>query len=119
MDDSFALFWILIMKLTIAIVVLFVAGFIGIDFVSKYAMGGVEAGLPGGGDGKYAEYHEDNLFSYYLSDFDSEYKPSWFGSEDDEEVPLTRGQVTNPFASGANSGVGESSTETIRHEGIR
>ncbi|MFG0289896.1 MAG: hypothetical protein ACF8CQ_17080 [Rhodopirellula sp. JB044] len=104
------------MKLTIAIVVLFVAGFIGIDFVSKYAMGGVEAGLPGGGDGKYAEYHEDNLFSYYLSDFDSEYKPSWFGSEGDAEVPQTRGQVTNPFASGADGGVGELGTETVQRE---
>ncbi|MCM2371932.1 hypothetical protein [Aporhodopirellula aestuarii] len=99
------------MKLALAVVALFVAGFIGIDYASNYALGGVEAGLPNGGAGKLAQYHEDNLFSYYLSDFDSEYKPSWFGSEEKEDGERrTNGQVTNPFAMETQDGVADRNT---------
>ena len=65
------------MKTVIAIIVMFVGGFFVIDYCSKYMLGGIEGGMPGGGHGKFADFHEDNLFSYFLSDYDEEYKPSF------------------------------------------
>jgi len=83
------------MKTALAMVVLLLGGFVAVNYVSNYAMGGIEAGLPGGGHGRYADYHEDNLFSYWLSDYDEEYRPSFFSEEDGDAVV---GQATsNPF----------------------
>ena len=84
------------MKTVIALVALLTAGFVGINYVSCYLMGGIEAGLPNGGDGKFADYHDDNLFSYYLSDYDPRYRPSFF-SGDDSALQLQGETMANPF----------------------
>lgn len=64
------------MKTIVSILILFVAGFLAIDYAGKYAMGGIESGLPGGGDGKYSDFHENNFFAYFLSGYDDDYKPA-------------------------------------------
>ena len=64
------------MKLAVAFIVLAVGSLFAFDFVSRYAMGGIESGMPGGGDGKFAEYHDNNFFAYWLSGGDENYKPS-------------------------------------------
>ena len=64
------------MKLVVAFIVLAVGSLFAIDYVSKYAMGGIESGMPGGGEGKFADYHDNNFFAYWLSGGEEEYKPS-------------------------------------------
>lgn len=63
------------MKNIIAIVALCVGFFVAIDYVSKYAMGGIESGM-GGGYGRYADYHSDNWFAYFMSGGDEDFRPS-------------------------------------------
>lgn len=84
------------MKLACLMVALFVGGFLAIDYGSKYMMGGVEAGLPNGGHGHYADYHENNVFSYWLSDYDETYRPSYLTHERDDQPTLGQA-ATNPF----------------------
>jgi hypothetical protein len=79
---------------------MFVGGFIAIDYGSKSMMGGIEAGMPNGGHGKFSDFHVDNLFSWFLSDYDDEYKPSYvnnsmFNSEAGSVIP--EDAETNPF----------------------
>ncbi|TWU08243.1 hypothetical protein [Stieleria varia] len=104
------------MKLVVAVVVLFVGGFVGINYGSKYILGGIEAGMPGGGEGKYAEYHEGNKFTSYLKNKKKRNKANYmpgkhstltFGSgtggktESGYKAPVVEapGDIsTNPFA---------------------
>ena len=67
-----------------------VAGFVGVNYVSKYMMGGIESGIPGN-KGLYKEYHEGNLFADYLKGMGKEKKKSY--------APVDAPAVsTNPFA---------------------
>lgn len=54
------------MKSVVGIVVLMTAVFAGYYYGSAYMMGGLEAGMPGGGNGQFSDYHDDNLITEYL-----------------------------------------------------
>ncbi|TWU43640.1 hypothetical protein Poly51_62510 [Rubripirellula tenax] len=55
------------MKIVVALVLLFVGSMVGIYYASNYVMGGVESGLPGGGNNLYADYHDGNMFADFFS----------------------------------------------------
>ena len=79
------------MKSTVGIVVLMIGGMAGIYYASAYVMGGIEGGMPGGGNGHFSDYHDGNLVTEYLG-----------GSSEDNgfTTAYTAGDVTaaNPFA---------------------
>ncbi|TWU40436.1 hypothetical protein [Novipirellula artificiosorum] len=54
------------MKYMIAAVVLVAASLAAFHYGGCYLLGGIEAGMPNGGAGKFKEYHKDNLFTEYL-----------------------------------------------------
>lgn len=54
------------MKSVAGIIVLMVGGMAGIYYASSYVMGGIEGGMPGGGNGHFSEYHDGNLVTEYL-----------------------------------------------------
>ncbi len=78
------------MKTIVGIVVLMVGGTVGIYFASSYVMGGIEGGMPRGGDGHFSDYHEDNAVTEF------------FGGRKESgglATGFTAGDVnTNPFA---------------------
>lgn len=65
--------------------------FAGITYGSCYILGGIEAGMPGGGHNRFAEYHEGNKFTSFLK---GEPVFSGWGAAADASA----GEVTsNPF----------------------
>lgn len=79
------------MKTAVALIVLMVGGMAGIYYASCYVMGGIEAGMPGGGNGHYADYHQDNAITSYFGG--GSVNEHGFASQS------TPGDVTaNPFA---------------------
>lgn len=54
------------MKLVIAFVLLIVGVNVAYHYAGCYVLGGIEAGMPGGGHGKFKEYHEGNLVTKYF-----------------------------------------------------
>ena len=79
------------MKNVISIVVLIAGAHVAIYFASCYVMGGIEAGLPGGGNKVYGEYHDDNLVTDWLSGGESKARST------SSESPRSRGVAANPF----------------------
>ena len=54
------------MKSVVGLVVLMTAVFAGYYYGSAYMMEGLEAGMPGGGNGQFSDYHDGNLITEYL-----------------------------------------------------
>lgn len=72
------------MKLVIAMVLLIAGATAAYHYGSSYVMGGIEGGLPGGGNQQFKEYHDDNLVTKFLG-----------GNKEDG---FTQGDVSeNPF----------------------
>jgi len=66
--------------------------FAGIAYGSFYVMGGIEAGLPGGGHEKFADYHDGNKVTKFFQG-EPMFSSGWSSSD------YTQGEVTsNPFA---------------------
>ena len=75
------------MKTVVCMVAIFVIGSVGIYYGSCYVMGGIEGGMPNGGHGKFADYHDGNMITEF------------FEKESGSSAPgITSGDVTsNPF----------------------
>ena len=74
-------------------VFLIVMFFVACGYGSMYMLGGIEAGLPGGGHGKFADYHEGNKVTSFMegnSFFGDDSRPSWDHAQGDVS--------SNPFA---------------------
>jgi hypothetical protein len=76
------------MKGVIVLVVLVAGSLVATYFGSTYVLGGIEAGMPGGGHGKFSDYHEGNLITEFFGSDESGCGPADF---DPGEVD------TNPF----------------------
>jgi hypothetical protein len=88
------------MKSVVGIVVLMTAGFVGYYYGSAYVMGGIEAGLPGGGNGQFSDYHDGNLITEYLSGQSGDVaSTNTYTAGNVSAKSYTAGDVTaNPFA---------------------
>mgnify|MGYP001811674888 FL=1 len=54
------------MKTVMGVVVLMTAVFAAYYYGSAYTMGAMEAGMPGGGNGQFSDYHDGNHITEYL-----------------------------------------------------
>tara|TARA_R110002049_G_scaffold2750_2_gene21661 strand:- start:518335 stop:518655 length:321 start_codon:yes stop_codon:yes gene_type:complete len=78
--------------------VIAIAGFhVAIYYGSCYVMGGIEAGLPGGGNRVYGDYHEGNQVTAFFKGESIQWP--WSSSEQDPNDPAWNpGQAaSNPF----------------------
>ncbi len=72
-------------KTVVLIVVAFVGFIVAYDYVSKCTLAEIEAGLPGGGQQKFADYKNNPVKSFF---------DQWGGSSDGEVGEVSE----NPFA---------------------
>lgn len=88
------------MKSVVGIVILVTAVFAGYYYGSAYVMGGIEAGIPGGGNGHFAEYHDNNLITEYLCGKSGDVAPTnTFTAGNVSANSYTAGNVSaNPYA---------------------
>ncbi len=79
------------MKTVVLIVLLFVGFFVAVGSGSYYIMGGIEAGLPDGGNGKFSDYHEGNqVTSFFRGESDSGASGSDFDPGDVSANPFVK-----------------------------
>ncbi len=88
------------MKSVVGTVVLITAVFMGYYYASAYVIGGIEAGMPGGGNGQFSDYHDGNLITEYLCGKSGDVAPTTtFTAGNVSTNSYTAGDVTaNPFA---------------------
>jgi hypothetical protein len=88
------------MKSVVGIVVLMTAIFAGYYYGSAYVMGGLEAGMPGGGNGQFSDYHDGNLITEYLCGQSGDVAPTTtFTAGNVSANAFSAGDVTaNPYA---------------------
>jgi hypothetical protein len=88
------------MKLVVGFVVLMAVATAGFYYASVYTMGAMEAGMPGGGNGQYSDYHDGNLINEYLSEMSGDVATTTeFTAGNVSASSFTAGDVTsNPYA---------------------